>query len=97
MFTMVLPDTATEEEPEKQRKQTTLNFLFLLFIFLKVIFSFVQLTVVVHPKLNLLNSKDHDIDYYYASQLKGEATPVNDVQFHPVEPLGVRGGVAYTF
>ena len=47
--------------------------------------------------LNLFNSHDHDIDYFYPSQLQSEAAPVNDIHFHPVEPLGVRGGVAYTF
>lgn len=47
--------------------------------------------------LNLFDSKDHDIDYFYASQLLGEGAPVDDVHYHPVEPLGVRGGIAYTF
>ena len=40
--------------------------------------------------LNLLNAQSHQIDYYYASQLRGEPAPVNDVHFHPVEPLAVR-------
>jgi hypothetical protein len=39
---------------------------------------------------NLLNSQAHDIDYYYASQLRGEAAPVNDIHFHPVEPRSFR-------
>ena len=47
--------------------------------------------------LNLLGSKDHDIDYYYASQLASEGAPIDDRHYHPVEPFGVRGGVAYTF
>lgn len=34
---------------------------------------------------NLTNRKDSAIDYYYASQLKGEAAPVSDIHFHPVE------------
>jgi hypothetical protein len=41
--------------------------------------------------LNLLNAPDDDIQYFYASRLKGEATAgVNDVHFHPVEPRQVR-------
>jgi outer membrane receptor protein involved in Fe transport len=39
---------------------------------------------------NLLNREASDVDYYYASQLRGEAAPVNDVHFHPVEPRSLR-------
>ena len=39
---------------------------------------------------NLLNRKVNDIEYYYASRLRGEAAPVNDVHFHPGEPRTVR-------
>ena len=35
---------------------------------------------------NLFNRRASDIDYFYASQLRGEAVPVNDVHFHPLEP-----------
>lgn len=44
---------------------------------------------------NLLNRRDHDIEYYYASQLRGEASPVNDVHFHPVDPLNFRLSVLW--
>ena len=40
--------------------------------------------------LNILNRKDADQSYYYQSQLKGEAAPVDDVMIHPAEPFGVR-------
>ncbi len=40
--------------------------------------------------LNLFNRRASDIDYYYASQLRGEAAPVNDAHFHPVEPRSLR-------
>ena len=40
--------------------------------------------------LNLLNTSVSDIDYYYASQLPGEAAPVDDVHSHPAEPRTVR-------
>jgi hypothetical protein len=40
---------------------------------------------------NLLDSKDHQIDYYYVSRLPGEAPEgVADRHFHPVEPLAFR-------
>ncbi len=48
--------------------------------------------------LNLLDSKDDDITYYYASRLQGEpAEGVEDIHFHPVEPRMVRGTVAWQF
>jgi len=40
--------------------------------------------------LNLLNRQASDIDYYYESQLRGEAASVNDIHFHPVEPRSIR-------
>ena len=39
---------------------------------------------------NLFNRKDHDVDYYYESQLAGEAGPVADIHFHPVENRAFR-------
>ena len=40
---------------------------------------------------NLFDRKASDIDYYYASRLKGEpAEGVNDLHFHPVEARTVR-------
>jgi outer membrane receptor protein involved in Fe transport len=39
---------------------------------------------------NLFDRKDSDIDYFYASQLQGEAGPVDDIHFHPVEPRTLR-------
>ncbi|MGH8456335.1 MAG: hypothetical protein ACRETW_03525 [Stenotrophobium sp.] len=47
---------------------------------------------------NLFNSRDHDIDYYYVSRLKGEAaTGYADDHFHPVEPIDARIVTRYTF
>ena len=40
--------------------------------------------------LNLFNRKVSDIDYFYASQLRGEAAPVNDIHTHPAEPRTLR-------
>jgi len=48
--------------------------------------------------LNLFNTKDHDIDYFYPSRLPGEPIDgVNDVHFHPVEPRTVRFYLTYKF
>lgn len=40
--------------------------------------------------LNLLDSDDRDITYFYESQLPGEVAPVEDIHFHPVEPRSLR-------
>ena len=40
--------------------------------------------------LNLTNSKDNEIEYFYASQLKGEPLPVDDRFIHPLEPRSYR-------
>lgn len=48
--------------------------------------------------LNLLDSNDHDIDYYYASRLQGEPTAgVEDLHYHVMEPRTVRFELSYTF
>ncbi len=40
--------------------------------------------------LNLLDSEDSEIQYYYESQLQGEAAPVDDLFFHPLHPRSFR-------
>lgn len=40
--------------------------------------------------LNLTNSKDNEIEYFYESQLKGEPAPVDDLFVHPLEPRTFR-------
>ena len=48
--------------------------------------------------LNLLDSRDDDITYFYASRLAGEPDEgVEDVHFHPVEPCMVRGSVTWRY
>ncbi len=54
--------------------------------------------------INALNSKDHDIDYYFASRLTPPGAPaldpaagVSSIHFHPVEPLNVRAYLAYYY
>ena len=40
--------------------------------------------------LNLTDSKDNEIQYFYESQLPGEAAPVEDLHIHPLHPRSVR-------
>ena len=47
--------------------------------------------------LNLLNRRDHDIDYAYTSQVKPTASPAFTDVFHPLEPFQVRFGLRRTF
>lgn len=54
----------------------------------------VKLTLEV---LNLLDRRASDIDYYYESQLPGEAAPVADIHTHPAEQRTLRAGLAWRF
>jgi hypothetical protein len=47
-------------------------------------------TSVNFDVFNLFNRKANDIEYYYPSQLRNEAGPVNDIHFHPAEPRTAR-------
>jgi outer membrane receptor protein involved in Fe transport len=47
--------------------------------------------------LNLLDRNDNDIEYYYTSQLSGEASAVDDIHYHPAEPRMIRMRVSYFF
>ena len=42
---------------------------------------------------NLLDRRDHDIDYYYQSQTSPGGAPQTGIHFHPVEPLQLRLGL----
>ena len=46
--------------------------------------------------LNLLNRRDHDIDYAYTSRITPTAAAAFTDVFHPVEPLQVRFGLRYS-
>lgn len=48
--------------------------------------------------LNLLDSRDSDIEYFYASRLPGEPEDgVEDIHFHGFEPRTLRLGLSYRF
>ena len=45
---------------------------------------------------NLLDSKDHDVDYFYASRLPGEpAEGVEDIHYHIFQPRSFRASLRY--
>jgi hypothetical protein len=47
---------------------------------------------------NLLDSKDHDIDYFYASRLPGEPlSGVEDIHYHVFQPRSVRLALRRSF
>jgi outer membrane receptor protein involved in Fe transport len=46
---------------------------------------------------NLTNRKASAVDYYYTSRLKGEAAPVADVHFHPIESRSMRVSLVLNF
>jgi hypothetical protein len=47
--------------------------------------------------LNLLDSRDHDIDYAYTSRITPTAAPAFTDVFHPVEPFQLRVGLTARF
>ena len=52
---------------------------------------------IVAEALNLLNRRDHDIDYAYESRITPTADPAFTDVFHPVEPVQVRFGLRRSF
>ncbi len=47
--------------------------------------------------LNLFDSKDADITYFFESRLPGEPVSVEDIHSHPVEPRQIRGSLSLRF
>jgi hydrogenase/urease accessory protein HupE len=47
--------------------------------------------------LNLLDRRDHDIDYAYESRISPTASPTTEIHFHPVEPIQVRFALTAKF
>lgn len=46
---------------------------------------------------NVLNSRDHDVDYFYASRLTGEPTGGVEDIYHVFQPRSVRANLRYSF
>ena len=47
--------------------------------------------------LNVLDSRDTDITYFYESRLPGEAAAIEDIHFHPAEPRSIRATLSARF
>jgi len=47
--------------------------------------------------LNLLNRRDHDIDYAYTSRVTPTVAPVFQDVYHPVEPIQARVALTARF
>lgn len=65
---------------------------------LRVGYSYNNLTFKL-DLLNLFDSNDHDIDYFYASRLAGETEldGIEDIHYHVIEPRTVRASVSWAF
>ena len=46
---------------------------------------------------NLLNRRDHDIDYDYESRVRPGDAVVDQIHFHPVEPIQARFEITARF
>jgi hypothetical protein len=46
---------------------------------------------------NLLNRRDHDIDYAYESRVTPSSAAVTQLHFHPVEPIQARFALTARF
>ena len=46
---------------------------------------------------NLLDRRDHEIDYAYESRVTPSSPAVTQIHFHPVEPIQARFGVTARF
>lgn len=73
---------------------------------LKVAYRIVRNVRIFAEVLNVFDKRVNDIDYYYASLLKGETSPldangaptgINDRHVHPAEPRTFRAGVLWNF
>ena len=82
---------ALDENNDQQSQATTLAYL-------RAGYKINSRVKVAVDVFNLFNRQASDIDYYYASRLKGEpAGGVNDIHFHPVEPRSVRVSLIASF
>ena len=79
-----LGEAALIEDNSARSKPTTV-------VNLQGSYRFLQRYLVSLAVLNVLDSDDNDITYYYESRLPGEAAEgVPDYHFHPIEPRAVR-------
>jgi len=56
-----------------------------------------QTWTITAELLNLLDRRDHDIDYAYESRISPTAPSQTEIHFHPVEPIQARLGLTARF
>jgi outer membrane receptor for Fe3+-dicitrate len=83
------PRPLIEDNSVRSRSTATVNG--------RVGYKFSTKTKIELEGFNLTNRKSSAIDYYYASQLRGEAAPVADVHFHPIESRSFRLTLSHLF
>jgi outer membrane receptor protein involved in Fe transport len=76
------PRPLTEDNSVRSRASQTLNG--------RIGYKFASGLLLELEAFNLTNRRVSAIDYYYASQLKGETQPVDDIHFHPIESRSFR-------
>ncbi len=82
---------ALDENNARRSKATTLAYL-------RAGYKFSKNVKVALDVFNLFNRAGSDLDYAYASRLKGEpAAGVNDIHFHPVEARSFRVSLSANF
>lgn len=64
---------------------------------LRLGYRFDRRTSLALDVFNLFDRKVSDIDYWYESQLRNEAAPVNDIHSHPAEPRTFRLTLTHRF
>jgi outer membrane receptor protein involved in Fe transport len=76
------PRPLIEDNSVRSKSTTTLNG--------RIGYKFNRKVKLELEGFNLTNRRDSAIDYFYTSQLKGEAAPVADIHFHPIESRSFR-------
>jgi len=64
---------------------------------LRIGYKLAPRTRVMLDIFNLFNREASDIDYFYASQLRSEGSPVDGITFHPAEPRSLRVALVHHF
>ena len=76
------PRPLIENNSVRSKSSTTMNG--------RIAYQFNPKLRIEFEGFNLTNRQVSAIDYYYASQLKGETSPKEDIHFHPIEPRHFR-------
>ena len=83
------PRPLTEDNSVKSDSSTLAN--------MRIGYRLDRRTTVALDVFNLFDRKVNDIEYWYESQLRNEAAPVNDRHYHPAESRSYRLTVTHRF